>query len=146
MKSRTVACSARCSSVKEKNTSTSPESAAQAEQPLGDDVALDLRAAAPDGLRTRPQERVLQVEQVELAVGVLVMQPGDVGEQLTDVLVGLAPLQLRHARRRAELLALLDLREHVQRVVLQALQLDDRAGDLLPKQRVAVATEPLGEI
>ena len=65
--------------------------------------------------------------------------PGDVGEQLADVLVRLAPLQLGQARRWAELLALLDLREHVQRVVAQALELDDRGGDLLPQQRVLVA-------
>src|SRR5581483_7426106 len=95
----------------------------QAEHELGDDVALDLRRAAPDGLGPRPQERLLQVGDVETVAADLVGKAGDVGEELTDVLVRLTPLQLRHARRRTELLALLDLREHRQRVVAQALEL-----------------------
>ena len=58
-------------------------------------------------------------------------EAGDVGEELADVLVGFAPLQLRETRRRTELLALLALGEQVQRVVAQALELDDGRRDLL---------------
>src|SRR3954452_7022137 len=101
MKSRTLACNARCSSVKEKNipSQSSRErgwgpatsaSARETQHELGDDVALDLGAAAPDGLRPRPQERALQILAVEPAAGDLVAEAGDVGVELADVLVGLA--------------------------------------------------------
>src|SRR3954468_8130727 len=129
MKSRTVAWSARCSSVSAKYMSCRPLPG-EPENELTDDVALHLRAAAPDRFRAGPHERRQQI--VGVTADHLVPETGDIGEQLTDVLVGLAPLQLGEARRRAEFLALLGLRQQMQRVVAQALELHDRRGDLLP--------------
>src|SRR3954471_19458324 len=119
---RLIAC---WSSVKSKFICGLPQ-LRQAEHALGDDVLEDLGGAALDRVRARAEQPV--GPRVVPLGGVLAE---DVGGQLGQRLVDLAPLPLRQRALRARHAALHDLGEPPPRVEPQQLNLDGELRDPL---------------
>ena len=107
---------------------------AAGEDPLGDDVALDLAGAAPDGVG-QSEQVVLHPSAAapglarfghELGVG-----PEDVEGRLVEVDVELRPVELHEARLGADVDAVLDTRLRPQPVEAVGLGLHPALGDAL---------------
>src|SRR5712691_13324371 len=109
------------------------------EHALADDVLLDFRRAALDGVGAGAEERVLPEPAVhgpvrpaqDLRVG-----PLDLHRQILDLLVCLDPAHLARGRLGARDLALEELGDRPRAHVLQALSVDPELGDLLTHDRV----------
>src|SRR4051812_17290274 len=134
---RLMAC---WSSVKSKFICALPQ-LRQAEHALGDDVLEDLRGAALNRVGARAEQPV--GPRVVPLGGVLAE---DVGGQLRERLVDLAPLPLRERALGARHAPLHDLGETAPRVESQELHLDRELRDPLADHRVLVDAALLCEL
>src|SRR5215831_15516734 len=112
-------------------------STGQAEGALGDDVALDLTRTGVDRAGPAGYEQLLPpVDRVTVALGP--DQPGralQVGRDLAEALLVLAPEQLRGRRPGAGILTLGQLGQQPQAGEAHDLHMGVRPGEVLPHQR-----------
>src|SRR5262245_50735902 len=125
----------------------------QAQHALAEDVAEDLGGARPDSAPPREQTVELPLALVRRPLAAardLRVRADHLGGHFGQLLVHLAPEQLRGRALRARRLALEDLGEAAVAVELEDALLGTQLGDLLPQHRivgggVAVALGALGE-